>query len=792
MIKIQKKICGRYILPAFFLLLFCCCAFAEESQDTSVAKEETSSEDSQNVSPQNLWDVLFTNKLKELESINTSVNTLLGSLPNLSNELDKKLVDIKEEYRHVISLASVSKGLPTEMTVVADWLQRLQEHINFAMNPIEGPLNDIKFRFDEVSAIDETSADIEGTEDYLAFIKQKTQIQNQINDIQKRINRVLRSARSTVEKIQKQHDQILESIPSLWEDYYLDRTGQFYDWNTWSKLGNELSVLRETFVLRLGSDLPRNLMDWLTVLWRILMVTIPLVLIGSASRHFAKFWSEPIKKGWLRLSSHSLPILCAGLIFHFAALTPVGTTYHIFSMIGTLLMSLGQMALAWDMYIFDHPELQRVSPLWPLFSPLLAGVVLLFLNLPAGLLSILWIFVLGNALWKTHKRSLANIPYSLVKNLLIGQNIFLWLAIVMSLIGWGRLSILVCMIYAATAVSVQQGVGFMRLTNIVFDHLPQEGLKAVFSLVLSLVLPAMLVLVTLACALWIMAYPGGTYLLTRIAHFDFRIGGTNFNILHVLFILSGFYLTKSVISVGRAFIHNLPTHGVRQDLIEPVKVVFTYALWGLFGLATISALGVNLTNLAVVAGGLSVGIGFGMQNIINNFISGLMVIFGQTMREGDVIEVGSNLGTVKKINVRSTMVETPDNAVIFIPNAEFLSGKWTNWTRNGRKVRRSVAVSVAYESNVDQVMSLLKDIALNHRNIARYPAPSVLFLNFGESSLDFKLFYWIDDINKGYQTDTDLRLEIIRTFAEKNISIPFPQLDLRMPDHQKMLTLQKS
>lgn len=121
----------------------------------------------------------------------------------------------------------------------------------------------------------------------------------------------------------------------------------------------------------------------------------------------------------------------------------------------------------------------------------------------------------------------------------------------MTMLGWGRLSILVCMAYAAFAVSLQQAVGFMRLTNSISERLPQEGFTALFSgLVLALALPAVLVLATLATGLWILAYPGGQFLLSQVASMDFSIGKTTFSVIQILFILSAFYVTRSVISVG--------------------------------------------------------------------------------------------------------------------------------------------------------------------------------------------------------------------------------------------------
>ena len=210
----------------------------------------------------------------------------------------------------------------------------------------------------------------------------------------------------------------------------------------------------------------------------------------------------------------------------------------------------------------------------------------------------------------------------------------------------------------------------------------------------------------------------------------------------------------------------------------------------MFGLYTLSALGFSLTSIAVVAGGLSVGIGFGLQNIINNFVSGLLVIFGQTLREGDVIDVGGVNGIVRRINIRSTQVETFDNAVIFVPNAEFLSGKLTNWTRNGRMVRQEVAVGVAYGSDIQLVEKLLKQVAKEHQKVLTYPEPVVLFNDFAASSLDFRLRFWVGDIlhGSGIASDIEISFPQMDVHLRENETVP---VELRNPRKVKEPTLQQ-
>ena len=170
------------------------------------------------------------------------------------------------------------------------------------------------------------------------------------------------------------------------------------------------------------------------------------------------------------------------------------------------------------------------------------------------------------------------------------------------------------------------------------------------------------------------------------------------------------------------------------------------------------------------------GIGFGMQTIVNNFLSGLILIFSRTLHEGDIIEVGGQQGVVRKISIRATMVETFDSAMIFVPNSEFVSTRLVNWTRNGRGVRRDLPVGVAYGTDPQLVKQLLLQVAHDNPDVFRNPPPAVLFMNFGASSL---LRFWAD-IGKAVDVSSRMRVEIARIFAEHNIEIAFPQLDIHV------------
>ncbi|MFP4453944.1 MAG: mechanosensitive ion channel family protein, partial [Desulfobacterales bacterium] len=172
-----------------------------------------------------------------------------------------------------------------------------------------------------------------------------------------------------------------------------------------------------------------------------------------------------------------------------------------------------------------------------------------------------------------------------------------------------------------------------------------------------------------------------------------------------------------------------------------------------------------------------IGIGFGLQNIFNNFLSGIILLFERPIQVGDVIEIGGIWGTVREINVRSTQVRTFDNADLIIPNSDFISQSLTNWSFRDARIRRTVEVGVAYGSDTELVRSILIEVAYQHPRILRRPHPEVLFSDFGESALIFKLRFWAH-IDWFLIVETDVRFDIDRRFRENNIVIPFPQRDL--------------
>jgi small-conductance mechanosensitive channel len=257
---------------------------------------------------------------------------------------------------------------------------------------------------------------------------------------------------------------------------------------------------------------------------------------------------------------------------------------------------------------------------------------------------------------------------------------------------------------------------------------------------------------------------------------------------HVSFLSIGFFIGATVLVfvvatyVKRLLVKRIfPRYHIEIGLGEAVATIVKYVVTILGFIIVLDVAGIDLSSLKLIVGALGVGIGFGLQNIVNNFVSGLIILFERPIKVGDRIEVAGVNGDVIKISARATTVVTNDNISIIVPNSEFTSTSVTNWSHDNKVVRFNYPVGVSYKEDPAHIKKVLLEVAYANEGILKNPHPDVLFDSFGDSSLNFNLRVWtLEYMDRPGVLRSQLYYAIFEKFKEMNIEIPFPQRDLHI------------
>lgn len=224
----------------------------------------------------------------------------------------------------------------------------------------------------------------------------------------------------------------------------------------------------------------------------------------------------------------------------------------------------------------------------------------------------------------------------------------------------------------------------------------------------------------------------------------------------------------------------LEESSVAEGVRENISVGVNYLVLGIGIFIALNLVGVDFTALTIFAGVIGIGVGFGLQTIVNNLISGVILLVERTVQPSDFIEVGDTVGIVQKVTLRSTVVRTLDNISVIVPNSSFITNNVTNWSHDDRLTRGRIPVGVAYSTDAERVRHVLLGVAEAHETVLKQPPPRVLLTSFGDSSLNFELLYWVKEPKSILYIKSDLLFGIDAAFRRNKIRIPFPQRDVNI------------
>lgn len=416
--------------------------------------------------------------------------------------------------------------------------------------------------------------------------------------------------------------------------------------------------------------------------------------------------------------------------------------------------------------------------LWYAFASALVLQTLDFPKLPMqGLWTILLILF---TLWiNKHKSTSTQILERVYR--LISLFVLPGLAL-LSILGWIHLSLLLTAFWFVLALALQFGNLATQLLRQRIAGLPATKIGYLRQgIAQGTGMPIIWIGAFLLAFLWLDLNLGDFQFLEHLKGVKLGWGTLSINFFRLLLVLIGFYMVRSGLIIVHTLIESIAEVNEQLDpgTTATLKTLLSYFVWGVFLIVSLAFIGVNLTSLIVVAGGLSVGIGFGMQSIVNNFISGLILLFGRSIKPGDIIQLGDLWAEVREVNIRTTEVTTFDQSSVFLPNSQLIGDQIVNWTHQNKTIRRKIIVGVAYGSDIDLVKRLLVYLAETNPRVYKVPAPFCRFVDFGSSSLDFCLYFYAS-IDSAWEIESEIRFDIDKTFKEYKVEIAFPQQDIHI------------
>lgn len=379
------------------------------------------------------------------------------------------------------------------------------------------------------------------------------------------------------------------------------------------------------------------------------------------------------------------------------------------------------------------------------------GTFLDVLSVPAEIICVAWIPVMAWAAWNRWRNGCRRVAW-----------VFGALGI-MSLVGMGPQAVV--LVQAWFLLNLARGTA--RAMRASMAGRGTAWLRYAYPLAVTVLCVAYLA--------WLLMFIGGPGFVDYVFTLELVLGPAKLSLdavaaMVVLFFAARLGLVWLGISLEKA------SYGGRKldpSLSHTLTTLTSYAVWLNYLLVALHILGVPLTGLTWIASGLSVGVGFGLKDIISNFMSGIIILFGGSIKKGDVVQTGKTLGEVTNVSVRNTTVRTMDNSMVIIPNSSFLKGEIINWSYQDKRIRLTIPVSVAPGTKVKKVRKILLGVAGEHERVLKDPAPSVFMRQFGRMGLDFELYVWIEDFRDKFRVESDLASTIDQQLQENKILVAF-------------------
>ena len=570
-------------------------------------------------------------------------------------------------------------------------------------------------------------------------------------------------------------DKTEEIIEHKFQDLPSVRRTPLYNKSFWkiifaASLHVWLDNTKHSFLLQL----PKDKSEWFILLGTLILIVFPLNIILKKfviKRLPESFVSNKKKMLFLKKSIFLL-LFGFGVFTTKFYMSPLESQF--FEMVALLSISMGILDLSWiSGNNFSNKLKQPFTSFWALYAVSMflrfsgaEGALIVLFQIP----TLLAVFI--DSALKMKK------DYSTFdKNLLLLILLFCLACLGLSVYGYYCFVVVLILMAFLTFVGILLGVSFTSIANKCAGK--EENISGLKLLLVVLGIPLIWIMLIGSFSYLIADLFHVRHLLTRYIYKEVAWQGIAVSGMEVIECIVVFFVVRTFVYAVH-LVCNLKKDKDNHEIQHPLGTIIIYLLWAMYILFVLKIIGVDYTSIMVVLGGMSVGIGFALQHIVENFISGLILIFGKELRPGDFIELKNLKGIIIKVNIRSTVLRTWENTLITIPNSQILSSDVKNWSMNRNTVRSDVKIAVNFGEDIDKVKALLLEAANSVEQVVDNPAPSIILEELGEHSMIFSLRIWIKTIWKRAGIRSEVREKIAQLFQENSIKFAFHHLEISM------------
>ncbi|WP_291328855.1 mechanosensitive ion channel domain-containing protein [Desulfovibrio sp. UCD-KL4C] len=766
------------IALSFIIISLLCVSFLNEVHAESTSKT---------------WTYMLEGIEHDINEQNIAVQSLQKKLPEMLKTFDHRIYKAKDRLDQLKLLRGLAKQTPWSYRTILLQLEDLKGYVLYAKKDLIVEKNRLKKIKKDIDLLSElnigNSLELNVKKELLTkTIDSFKQIRNLSKVIKKEIDVALTNADETIIEISQNKKITTKYYAGSMESFYFQEGPSLLDSSNWQDISyafEEWQQSHSKFYYPLFVWVNwTNFMSYMVVIalacWLFLRQAVKILLKRSI---FANHSMSAYNFGLIMLS------LGAGIFI--ARQLTLFTSNQITGLVWSELITLGVIICARN-FLWANEKTKPAqlihSPMFTLWCLMTAGDILHMLTIPVECIGTIWIFFSLIALIVIHENRKKQ-SLKITKTTSKITMYILVLCSILTIFGLGTQAMMFTQLWFLFLVTLQ--ICSALKTIMVTSKQDESGSDTERVLpinedsvtgntqhnhMIQLMYPLSISVIIFFFIAWATAYMGGIPFAKFVfRHMDIKIAGAAISIKSLFYILILFFTSRLILFWLKTMVSTTSIAGrkIESALAHTFSTLGSYLVWVFFILSSLYLLGIPMAALTWIASGLSIGIGFGLKDIVSNFVSGLIILFGGSIKKGDILQRNKIIGRVEDVSIRNTTMRALDNSMVIIPNSSFLKGEIVNLNFRDSRIRVAIPITLIPGSKIEKAKKIMLKTVKNHSKVMNDPEPSILFKRFGSLGLEFEIYFWVRDFEDQYPTESEIVYDLDQALQAKKISIAF-------------------